>query len=222
MMRDAYQSGDRRPIASRERRVFQRFAHGLATRGVSANVISVAGMISGIIAGGAFVATAHWTPARAFWIAAACLIQLRLVANMLDGMVAIETGTASPVGELYNEVPDRFADSAVLIGAGYAAGGDVTLGWAAACAAVVIAYVRAAGIVAGAPSVFCGPMAKPHRMFVMTLAALYCGLAPVAWQPVLDGRGVVSIALVLVLVLGVVTIFRRLLRVSRALRQEMP
>ncbi|MCA9296846.1 MAG: CDP-alcohol phosphatidyltransferase family protein [Phycisphaerales bacterium] len=220
MMMTSYHGGDRRPIASRDRKVFQRMAHGLAVRGVSANVISVTGMVCGMIAGAALIATSHLTPAWIFWIAAACCMQLRLLANMFDGMVAIERGTASPVGELYNEVPDRFADVAILVGAGYALGGDSTLGWAAACVAVVVAYVRAAGVVAGAPNVFCGPMAKPHRMFVMTVAALYAGLAPAAWQPVRDGHGVVSFALAVVIILGVITIVRRLNRMSRALRQD--
>jgi phosphatidylglycerophosphate synthase len=51
-------------------------------------------------------------------------------------MVAIEAGTASPVGELYNEVPDRVSDTATLIGAGYAVGGHPTLGYVAACLAL--------------------------------------------------------------------------------------
>jgi phosphatidylglycerophosphate synthase len=83
-------------------------------------------------------------------VLAAVGVQLRLLANMFDGMVAIETGRTSAVGELYNEVPDRVSDTAVLVGAGYAAGGCPVLGYVAALLAVFIAYVRAQGRVAGA------------------------------------------------------------------------
>src|SRR5262249_35085490 len=124
---------------------------------------------------------------RIAWLAGAGLIVLRLLANMLDGMVAIESGRASPVGELYNEVPDRVSDTATLVGAGYAGGGDMVLGYAAACVALFTAYVRAAGKAAGAPQEFCGPMAKQQRMFLVTLIALYCALTPRAWQPAWAG-----------------------------------
>src|SRR5207245_4613587 len=115
---------------------------------------------------------------RVAWLAAALLIQLRLLANMLDGMVAIECRRASPVGELFNEVPDRISDVATLIGAGYAAGGDVTLGYLAACVALFTAYVRAMGKAAGANQEFGGPMAKQQRMFIVTVIAVYCAVVP--------------------------------------------
>ncbi len=53
---------------------------------------------------------------RLFWLIAALGAQLRLTANMLDGMVALVSARASKVGELYNEVPDRVWDAAVFIG----------------------------------------------------------------------------------------------------------
>jgi len=60
-------------------------------------------------------------------------------------MVAIASGTASPVGELYNDVPDRFSDAATFIGLGFAAGGYPMLGWIAAILAIMTAYVRILG-----------------------------------------------------------------------------
>src|SRR5207249_11225370 len=97
---------------------------------------------------------------RILWIIAALGAQLRLTANMLDGMVALASGRASKVGELYNEVPDRISDAAVFIGAGFAWGGNVTLGYVATILAIFTAYVRAAGKIAGGSNEFCGPMAQ--------------------------------------------------------------
>ena len=119
---------------------------------------------------------------RILWLAAALGAQLRLTANMLDGMVALASRRASRVGELYNEIPDRVSDAAVFIGAGFAWGGNVTLGYIATILAIFTAYVRAAGKISGAPNEFCGPMAKQHRMLVITVICLYSAVIPRAWQ----------------------------------------
>ena len=95
-------------------------------------------------------------------------MQLRLLCNLLDGMVAIEGGRKSKLGVLYNEVPDRVADSLFLVALGYAIG-TPWLGWLAALAAAVTAYIRVLGGTFGLAQDFRGPLAKQHRMFVMTL-----------------------------------------------------
>jgi len=214
---------ERRPLASRDRAASKAAAHLLASRGVSPNAISLAGMLAGILAGLAYAAT-DWScdavTCRLCYLAAAVFIQLRLLANMFDGMVAIETGTASPTGALYNEVPDRVSDAAMFIGAGYALGGSPALGYWAACLAVFLAYLRAQGRAVGAHQEFCGPLAKPQRAFVMTLLALYCTVTPLAWQTELLNShwGAVAWGLLLVIVGEVWTAGRRLRRIARRLR----
>jgi phosphatidylglycerophosphate synthase len=213
---------DRRPIASREWTVSRRLASWMVRRGVSPNAISVAGMVAGIAAGVLLTLTPHTAYHRLAFFAAAVLMQLRLLANLFDGMVAIESGKASPVGAMYNEVPDRVSDTAKLIGAGYALGGDAVLGFVAACLALFTAYVRAQGRVAGAPQEFCGPMAKQQRVAVLTVAALYSALAPAAWQPRFAWRpewGVMAWALALIAVGSAFTSVRRLRRIGRTLRR---
>ena len=216
---------ERRPLASREHPLSKRAADWLATRSVSPNTISLAGMLAGIMAGGAFAATSLGGWEWLSFLLAALLMQLRLLANMLDGMVAVQTKKASPLGELFNEIPDRVSDAAILIGAGYAAGGLPALGYLAACIALFVAYVRAQGKVAGAPQEFCGPMAKPQRMLVLTLVAIYCGLAPAAWQPILLDHpkgGLMAFGLLVIIVGGTWTAVRRLRRIARALRRTNP
>ena len=216
---------ERRPIASRDRATSKAVAHWLATHGASPNAISLAGMIAGLGAGAALAATALFSSpviSRLCFAAAAVLIQLRLLANMFDGMVAIETGKMSPTGALYNEVPDRVSDSAMFIGAGYGLGGQPPLGYLAACLAVFLAYLRAQGRVVGAPQEFCGPMAKPQRAFIMTLLSLYCALAPAAWQAelLMGGWGAAAWALMLVIAGELWTAGRRLRRIARHLRER--
>jgi phosphatidylglycerophosphate synthase len=211
---------DRRPIATRNRKWAQNATSWLAAQHVSPNAISIAGMFACIVAGIALAATSiayHHLE----WLVAAVGVQLRLTANMLDGMVALASRRASKVGELYNEIPDRVSDAAVFIGAGFAWGGNPTLGYIATILSIFTAYVRAAGKIAGAPNEFCGPMAKQHRMFVITLICVYSMVVPRSWQTIAFGDssiGLISLALVVIIVGCVVTIIRRLTRISRALK----
>src|SRR2546426_7929362 len=181
MQEPATQGIDRRPIATRNRKWAQAATAWLAARNVSPNAISIAGMWACIVAGIALGLTSI-SDYRILWLVAALGAQLRLTANMLDGMVALGSRRASKVGELYNEIPDRVSDAAVFIGAGFAWGGNVTLGYIATILAIFTAYVRAAGKIAGAPNEFCGPMAKQHRMLVITLVCVYATITPRSWQ----------------------------------------
>ena len=177
-------------------------------------------------AGGVFALTTFvQSPAdRWCWIVAGLLCQVRLLCNLFDGMVAIERDIASPIGELYNEVPDRISDAAIMIGLGYAATGYSTFGWLAALACVFVAYVRAMGKAAGAGNDFCGPMAKPQRMALATGLAVFMGLAPVAWHFELEifgtEFGLAAIVLLIVSVGCFVTAARRLLRAASQLKSN--
>ncbi|MBU8538362.1 CDP-alcohol phosphatidyltransferase family protein [Falsiroseomonas tokyonensis] len=206
---------DRRPIAARDLALTGRVAGWLVARGASANGISAAGMVAGLLAGLAFAGIA-WAPeaARPLWLVGALLVQLRLLANLLDGMVAIGRGIASPVGELWNEVPDRVSDTAVLLGLGVAAGSPAW-GLAAALAAMATAYIRAVIKTAGAPSDFRGPMAKQHRMALVTVLAIWAGLAPTAWF----GPAITTAVLMAITLLAGATALRRLLAGAAALRR---
>lgn len=193
-----------------------RIAGWLVRRRASPDAISAAGMGCGLLAGGCFAATAAPDAGPAPWLLGAALVQLRLAANLLDGMVAIGRGVASPLGELWNEVPDRVSDTAILLGLGVAAG-SVALGLAAALAAMATAYVRCAARAAGAPSDFRGPMAKQHRMALVTGLALFCGLAPGPWWPEAAGLGPVGLALAAIAAFSLLTAARRLAAAARAL-----
>jgi len=211
---------DRRPIATRNRKWAQATTTWLAARNVSPNTISIAGMCACIVAGIALGVTSI-ADYRILWLIAALGAQLRLTANMLDGMVALASGRASKVGELYNEVPDRISDAAVFIGAGFAWGGNVALGYIATILAIFTAYVRAAGKIAGAPNEFCGPMAKQHRMLVITLICLYSAVTPHSWQTISlnDSEiGLMTLGLAVIVVGCVITVIRRLGRIACALK----
>lgn len=158
---------NRRPLASRQNRLIQAAARRLAACSlVTPNRISCAGLVFAAV-GAALLPSAH----PAALVACAVCIQLRLLCNLFDGMVAVEGGRKTPVGEMFNEFPDRIADSLLLIALGYALAWD-WLGWLAALAAAFTAYIRVFGGSLGLPQRFSGPMAKQQRMAVLTAACL--------------------------------------------------
>ena len=166
------EAADRRPLKSRSYGWVRRFSSALVRAKISPNGISVFGVVLAIVA-----FTILWMIARG-WIAAwlgllvaACCVQGRLMCNMLDGLVAVEGGRKSKGGDLFNEIPDRIEDALFLTGAGLACG-HLTLGLLASLLAVFTAYVRAFGASLGQGQDFCGPLAKPQRMFFLTVGLL--------------------------------------------------
>ena len=179
-----YEAPNRRPLTSRELPVFQSLATTLVRHGISANAISMGSVVFAILAAVSLLGTLSCDAMaeRCVWLVAATSIQLRLLANLLDGMVAVESGQASPLGELFNEIPDRISDVAILGALGFVSGSDVHLGYSAALLSVFVAYIRAMGGVSGAGQAFSGVMGKPHRMFLVTVLCLFQAIAPDAWR----------------------------------------
>ncbi len=212
---------DRRPIASRDTGWARALAERLAAAGVSPNAISGASVLGGLAAGAALACMA-WQPGPRLHVLT-CVVgvagmQFRLICNLLDGMVALARGRRpSPTGELWNDLPDRISDTLILVGAGIALshlpwGRD--LGWAAALLAALTAYIRQLGRAQGAPACFAGPMAKQHRMAVMTCAVIAEAVSVhwgcVGW-PIASGLAVVCLG-------SAFTCLRRLNLVATALR----
>ena len=158
---------DRRPIRSRNARWAQAIASYLAALGVSPNQISLAS----VLAGGVGAVSLVFFPQPWNAISCVCGVQLRLLCNLLDGMVAVEHGKQSQLGVLYNELPDRGSDSVLFVALGYASGLP-WLGWLGALLAALTAYIRVFGAALGFAQDFCGPMAKQHRMAVLTAGCL--------------------------------------------------
>lgn len=165
-------AADRRPLKSRSYGWVRRFAAALVRAKVTPNGISTFGVVLSLVGFALLFSTARaWLPAWLGLVLAAVCVQGRLICNMMDGLVAVEGGLKSKGGDLFNEIPDRIEDSLFLAGAGIACG-HVVLGLVAALLAVFTAYVRAFGASLGQGQDFCGPCAKPHRMFLLTVGLL--------------------------------------------------
>jgi phosphatidylglycerophosphate synthase len=211
------QTDNRRPLASRDTGWARWLSRRFAATAITPNQISMASMAAAALAGAAFWASGavDGMPRAALLVAAAVFCQLRLLCNLLDGMVAIEAGRRQPDGAFWNEFPDRVADILILVGAGLGAG-EPALGWAAAALAVSTAYVRELGRACGLAADFSGPMAKPHRMALVTLAALASIPASGFWDL---GPETLTAALWIVAVGSSLTALRRAVRLVAALRR---
>jgi phosphatidylglycerophosphate synthase len=183
----------------------------LARHNVTPDQISVASVLFALAGSFALIRYPH----PAGLVICAVAIQLRLLCNMLDGMVAVEHGKSTPLGHLFNEIPDRIADTLFIVALGYAAG-EVELGWFAALTAVLTAYVRAFGGSLGLKQDFRGPMAKPQRMAVMTAACLVCAIELAA----AGTRYSLAAAAYLIAIGSVITCFTRLRVIASQLRER--
>lgn len=214
----------RRPLKSRGMRWATGLSRTLLRLGLKPNQVSVlsVGFAAGAAASLLFLARGTPSSPALFWLLAAVGIQLRLVCNLMDGMLAVEGGLRTPDGDLYNEFPDRLADPLLLAALGQAGGDEVsqTLGWLCAVGALLTACLRAHGASLIGSHDFRGPMAKPQRMAFATAACLLLAglsaagseLRPLPWLLGLMLAGIV------------VTIFRRLAALSKELhrRAETP
>lgn len=204
-------TANRRPIASRDNPRIQRLAAHLATRAYpTPNQISVMSAIFAIL--GAW-ALSH--PNIFTLLICALMIQLRLFCNLLDGMVAVEGGKKTPNGQIYNEFPDRIADSVLLIALGYASAWP-WLGWLAALLALTTAYIRVFGGSLGHTQNFAGPMAKQHRMAILTAACLLAAVQRLIW----NSHSILGYALILIVLGSAWTCWRRTTHINHELHKN--
>lgn len=199
----------RRPLKTREKNWPRQLAFRLVRLGLTPNQISLSSAVVSLI--GAAALLFGLRQPLLFLLAAGC-IQVRLLCNLLDGLMAVEGGLKTKAGEIFNEFPDRLADVALFVSAGYAIGAP-EFGYLCAIVSVLTAYVRVFGGACGLAQDFCGPMAKQQRMFVLTLACIFAAAECWLHQP----PRVLFIALVLVATGGLCTIIRRTLRIARLL-----
>ena len=205
---------NRRPLATRSAGWAKWLAGVLVKSNISPNQISILSILPALA--GAWILACRASPLSPWLLVLVVLcIQLRLLANMLDGMVAIEGGKQSSVGILYNEIPDRIADSLFIVALGYAIALP-WLGWLGALLAAKTAYIRVLGGANGLNQSFSGPMAKQHRMFVMSLGCLL-GAAELYFNGSLNT--LVMTAYVIAIGAGI-TCITRTLAIAKQLKQK--
>jgi phosphatidylglycerophosphate synthase len=159
----------RRDLAIRKTSIAKNIARWLSKKNITPNQISILSALFALLGFFALFSYSYIDASFLLLLAAIC-IQLRLLCNLFDGMVAMEGGKKTPAGELFNDLPDRISDPLFIIAAGFAtaSGAGELLAWSCAILAIMTAYIRVLGVSMGCPTDFSGPMAKQHRMALLT------------------------------------------------------
>jgi archaetidylinositol phosphate synthase len=112
----------------------------------------------------------------ALWIVPPCVL-LRLICNLMDGLIAREQGVADAMGEVKNELGDRLADTAIFLGlicGGYA---DPRLASFALALILIGSFLGILSKALGGSRLYIGLFGKGDRMISLALFTLYPALS---------------------------------------------
>jgi phosphatidylglycerophosphate synthase len=163
-----HRSTSHRPIAQIFRRTGDAATNLCVWLGISPDAISYLSIVAALAA-----ALCFWKSGRHAWllIIAPLFCYLRLWFNMLDGMVAVAAGKASPRGEIVNDLPDRISDVIIFIGVAHSGLMNPLIGYWTAILSLFTAYAGLFGQAIAGRREFGGIMSKPWRMVALGLGA---------------------------------------------------
>ena len=171
----------------------------LARSGVTANQVTVLAALLSVLTGTLLYC---WPAARWSLLLVPAVLCIRMALNAVDGMLAREFNQKSRLGAVLNELGDVVSDAALYLPFAVVPGLDPRLVIVAVLVAVITEMSGVVAVQVGADRRYDGPMGKSDRAFAFGLLALLLGIgtAPGWWSTGL---------LLLILVLGIVTIFNR-------------
>ena len=151
------------------RRLLRPVVPRLVRAGISADALTWSGLVFSGMTGAAL-----WLGrgGGAWLLAIPVGALLRTATNALDGLVAIEAGTARAFGEVFNEVADRAGDAVIFLPAMAVVGVPDPLVAATVAAVLITSFAGNAARGAGGERVYAGVMGKPDRMLLVGIAAL--------------------------------------------------
>lgn len=134
---------------------------------VSADFLTLLALLMSILGG---LCLAYSERARWTLLVVPFLAMGRITLNALDGMVAVAASTASPFGEVKNEVADRLSDIAWFAGLSFVV--QPALALTALVVVLLNSYIGTVSKAAGGPRLYIGIMGKADRMALLSLSAL--------------------------------------------------
>jgi len=156
---------------------------GLLHRGgISPNTITTTTLL-------ASAAMGLWlcTGSRVSCLSLPVFLFVRMAADALDGMIAMEFNLCSPSGTLLNEVADVAADAVLYLPFALLPGVTPFLPVAAVVLAMVSEQAGVAAVLIGVPRRSEGPMGKSDRAFAFGACGLARGLgltSPIIWSAI--------------------------------------
>jgi CDP-diacylglycerol--glycerol-3-phosphate 3-phosphatidyltransferase len=187
-------------------RLLRPVAGWLVGRHVSPDLLTGLAVVVAAVAGACLALSDQ---SSSLLLAVPVLAALRLILNLLDGQVARGAGTASPMGEVWNELGDRVADVLMIGALAFVAAVGPLLAGAAAIAALLASYIGITSRAIGGPRQYGGIMSKPGRMIVLAIAAPLAFATGSGW-PLAAGAAVILVG-------ALVTAVQRLAATTRSL-----
>lgn len=164
--------------------------------GVSANQVTLAGMLLSVAIGGVLL---QWSERRGLFLLLPAWMFLRMALNALDGMLARDFGQQSLLGAYLNELSDVVSDAALYLPFVLVA----PFGWASIGSIIFLSALSemagAMGPMIGADRRYDGPMGKSDRAFLFGALGLWVAMVPalpewVFWlMPALAGAIAVNV-----------------------------
>lgn len=151
----------------------RRLALGFLGAGITREMVAIAGMVLGILAGVSFMGTGEPLNPELFWSLGLAFCLLRIVTTRIDTILEIQRPRDREEDVFFIELPERVSDAVTLIGFGFAIDSSPWLGLAAALAAIFSAYTRSIAVLRGArrETAASGPMTRIHRLFLVSTAS---------------------------------------------------
>lgn len=151
-------------------------------------------------------------PGGLLYLVGALFVFFNGVLDVLDGMVARRTATASKAGDLLDHVLDRYADIVVL--AGLAAGIErYALGFAAVTGVLMTSYLGTQAQAVGLDRVYGGLVGRADRLAIIGVVTAVAAFTTAS----LGEYSVVALLLVFFAVVGHITALQRFYHSMRAL-----
>ena len=150
--------------------------NGLARIGVSANQVTIAGLLLSLIAG----VMIAWARGGRMLLILPAVLFLRMALNAMDGMLAREHGKKTSLGALLNELGDVIADAGLYLPLAVVPGFDARLVVGVVVLSILTEMTGVVAVQIGASRRYDGPFGKSDRAFVFGVLGLLLGLrAPV-------------------------------------------
>jgi len=139
------------------------------------------------------------------------LTLLRMTLNTIDGVIAIERGNLRLKGEIVNALPDRYSDIFILMGIGLSPMCTPWLGMAGMASMFLVSYTGMLSKAIATNWQHHGPLGKVERLILIMLfsALQYCQLTDKIVN--VGGLSYFEWLMIVFIVLGQVTVLRRLL-----------
>ena len=187
--------------------------------GVDPDILGYAASAAALLTGACYI---YAVKEPFLLIAAVLLTLLRMTLNTIDGVIAIEQKKDTLTGEIVNALPDRYSDIFLICGIALSAFCSPVIGILGLASVFLVSYTGMLGKAVGVEWQHHGPLGKVERLITVMACTIWQYSAIKSGDPAVSIAGFIvtpmEICMMLFIVLGQVTVLKRLLGQLRQIR----